>query len=268
MGLDVVVVSLTGRELEKIQSKIFDLTVREDLVRRAFHHIYSHNFQPKGRDPMAGKRTSAEYFGNDLGLARIPRIKGRPQRGRGAMVNMAVGGRRPHVTPPEKRIHKRLNRKERLLATAMAAAATGSLDMVAARGHVVDGISKLPLVVSDDLESISTTKEFLALAENLGLAPDLERVRKNIKMVGGKVRLRGRGKRVRKGPLIVFNEDRGVSMAVRNIPGVDLVLAKDVSVIHLAPGGAPGRLTVWSRSSLTTLEERLKDWVRRVEPLV
>jgi len=57
-------------------------------------------------------------------------------------------------------------------------------------------------------------------------------------------------------------------LAAKNIPGVDLVSAKDVSVIHLAPGGVPGRLTVWSKSSISTLEERLKKWVRRVNVLV
>lgn len=262
--MDIVVVSLAGRKKEKLQSRIFDLPVREDIIRRAFHHVYSHRFQPKGRDPMAGRKTSAEYFGNDLGLARIPRIKGSPHRGRGAMVNMAVGGRRAHITTPEKRIHKRLNRRERLLATAMAASATGNLDLVAARGHAVEKISRLPLVVSDDLETISTTKEFLALAENLALSPDLERVRGNIKRVGGKARLRGRGRKVRKGPLIVYNEDGGITMAARNIPGVDLVSARDLSVIHLAPGGVPGRLTVWSKASLSTFEERLKGWVKGV----
>ncbi|HYB84410.1 MAG TPA: 50S ribosomal protein L4, partial [archaeon] len=41
----------------------FDAPVRGDLIRRAVVALQSRSFQPQGRDPMAGKRTTAESMG-------------------------------------------------------------------------------------------------------------------------------------------------------------------------------------------------------------
>jgi large subunit ribosomal protein L4e len=35
---------------------------------------------------------------------------------------------------------------------------------------------------------------------------------------------------------------------------VDVVTAKDLSAEDLAPGGDPGRLTVWTKAAIETLE--------------
>ncbi len=90
------------------------------------------------------------------------------------------------------------------------------------------------------------------------------RVRGTVKTVGGKASWRGRRLKHRVGPLIIYGEDKGIAKAGRNVLGVDLVSAADVSVIHLAPGGVPGRLTVWDRRAVELLEERLKGKIRMV----
>jgi large subunit ribosomal protein L4e len=61
----------------------FSDPVRRDLIMRAYLSALSARFQPKGVDPMAGMRSSAESFGVGLGIARVPRVKGSPGPGRG-----------------------------------------------------------------------------------------------------------------------------------------------------------------------------------------
>ncbi|RLG60652.1 50S ribosomal protein L4 [Candidatus Geothermarchaeota archaeon] len=240
----------------------FNLDPREDLIRRAFVHIQSHSFQPKGRSPNAGDKPGAEYFGTGLGLARVPRIKHPPLRGRAAIAPMTRGGRRPHVTPPEKKIHKKINKKERLLALAHAIAASANREIVSKRGHKVEEVPHIPLIVSDELEEISKTRELRKVLERLGLSKELERVRSGVKIVGGKASWRGRRKKIRKGPLIVYGVNGNITYAARNMLGVDVVSAKDLSIHHLAPGGHMGRLVLWTPSAIKILEERLKGKIK------
>ena len=54
---------------------VFDTPLRPDVIKRAVLSIQSHRIQPQGRDPMAGKRTSA-VTRHRLGIARVPRVKG------------------------------------------------------------------------------------------------------------------------------------------------------------------------------------------------
>ncbi len=263
--MEIPVFNILGEEVKKIEvPKVFTVPIKLDVIRRVFIHQHTHRLQPKGRYPLAGRETGAEYFGVGLGLARVPRIKTPPLRGRAAIVAMARGGRKPHVTTPEKKIYKELNKKERLLGIAAAVAATANPELVRKRGHIIDNVPHIPLIVDEEVESISTTKEFREFAERIGIIDDILRVREKIKHVGGKAKWRGRGKKVRKGPLIVYGEDKGIFKAARNVLGVDIISARDVSVLHLAPGGVPGRLTVWIESAIPIIEERLKYVVNRV----
>ncbi len=260
----IYVYDLTGvveREIEK--PIIFRFPVREDVIFKVFTHQQSHRIQPKGRYPRAGRDRSAEFFGVGLGLARIPRIKHGPLRGTGAIVTMTRGGRRPHVTTPEKRVYKRINRKELRLAVASAVSATGVKDLIERRGHVIDRIPSFPVIVSDEVESLTKTPELMEVLDKLGFTEDINRVKENIKIVGGKAAWRGRRRKVRVGPLIVYAEDNGIVKAGRNIIGVDVVSADDVSVIHLAPGGVPGRLTLWTETAVDRVARRLDNVLRR-----
>ena len=53
--------------------------------------------------------------------------------------------------------------------------------------------------------------------------------------------------------LLVVKEKAGLAKAVRNLPGVDVVAAKDLCAEDLAPGGALGRLTVFTASALEAM---------------
>jgi large subunit ribosomal protein L4e len=71
--------------------------------------------------------------------------------------------------------------------------------------------------------------------------------------------MRGRGKKIGKGPLIVINEDKGVSKAARNLPGVDVTVLRNLNAELLAPGANAGRLVVWVKSAFTSLDETWED---------
>ncbi len=242
---------------------VFSAPYRPDLIKKAVLAQQSHRLQPYGADPMAGKRTSAESWGPGHGVSRVPRVKGsrHPAAGRGAFVPQAVGGRRAHPPKAEKVLYEKINRKERLKATASAVAATASPELVRARGHVFSA-EELPLVVEDSLEELTRAKDVLKVFSALGVAEDVERAERR-KIRAGKGKMRGRRHRTGKSVLIVVAQDRGIGRGARNLPGVDVVTARELSAEDLAPGAHAGRLTLYTESSLSVLAERFEPWAVR-----
>ena len=237
---------------------IFSYPFRPDIIQKAVIAVQSRRYQPKGRDPMAGKRNTAQFVGVGRDLSRVPRIKGDryPRAGQAAFAPSTVKGRLTHPPSPEKRLAKHINSKERLLALQSAIAATSSKDLVAARGHKVERIPSIPLIVSDQLEKLATTSEAKNALKELGLIDDLTRVKKGVKIRGGRARARGRRTKRPRGPLIVVSKDQGIGRALRNLTGVDVVQASNLNVEDLAPGTHAGRLTVWTKSAIESVEKR------------
>lgn len=257
------VLGMDGKSSGKVNvPDVFETQLRADLVKRAFWLVGSHGFQPKGRDPMAGERTSAETHSppTGTGQSRIPRVKGErySRSGLAGGVASVVKGRLPHPPRSEKVIYFGVNKKERRLATDSAIAYTAQLDAVKARGHRVKKLS-LPLVVSDDVETVEKTAELVSFFEKIDLAQELDRVKDGVKRRTGKGRLRGRVYRTGVGPLIVVTNDRGVGKAAGSIPGVQVRRVESVNVMDLAPGGVPGRLTLWTESAMSALSVRGKE---------
>jgi len=256
------VVGLNGKPSGQVEvPDVFESELRADLVRRVYWLVGSHGLQPKGRDPLAGERTTAETHSppTGTGRSRIPRVKGE-RYSRGGLaggVASVVKGRLPHPPKSEKVIHLGVNRKERRMATDSAIAYTANLEAVKSRGHRVNRPA-LPMVVADDVETLEKTSELVSFLEKVDLKAELQRVDERTKRNSGKRRLRGRVYRSGVGPLIVVTNDRGVGKAAGGIPGVQVTRVQDVSVLDLAPGGVPGRLTLWTESALSALEGRSK----------
>jgi large subunit ribosomal protein L4e len=256
------VVGVDGKASGRIDlPPVFDSQLRPDLVKRVFWLVGSHGKQPKGRDPMAGERTTAETHSppTGTGRSRIPRVKGDrySRSGLAGGVASVVKGRLPHPPRSEKVIRLRVNKKERRLATRSAIAYTADGDAVRARGHRVKKAS-LPIVVSDDVETIEKASELVSFLGKVELGEELKRVSEGTKRRSGKARLRGRAYRTGVGPLIVVTNDRGVASAAGGIPGVDVARVESLSVLELAPGGIPGRLTLWTESAISSLGERVE----------
>lgn len=249
----------SGKPHERISlPSVFSTPFRPDVIQKAVVALHSRRFQPQGRDPMAGKRTTAESFGVGRDLARVPRVKGdrSPRASQAAFAPSTVKGRLTHPPSPQRRLVKRLNKKERLLALWSAVAATGVKDLVASRGHEVEKVISIPLVVSDELQKLKTTTEARDILKGLGLWEDVERARRGIRIRAGRGRTRGRPSKHPRGPLFVIYKDEGIGKALRNLTGVDVVEASSLNVEDLAPGTHPGRLTVWTKSALESIEER------------
>jgi len=252
----VQIYDLQGKAVRRVRlPNIFQTPLRFDVIKRAVLSAQSRRYQPQGRDPRAGERTTAESWGVGHGVARVPRVKGRrsPSSGKGALAAMTVGGRRAHPPKSEKKIAKSINKKERRLAIRSAVAATADKDLVASRGHSIGEVVGIPLVVVDEIQSLEKSSDVKEVFLRLGLWSDVERVKRGIKVRAGRGKTRGRRLKRRKGPLIVVGEDRGIVKAARNLPGVGITLVRNLNAELLAPGTHPGRLTLWSESALKGL---------------
>jgi large subunit ribosomal protein L4e len=247
------VFDLNGKPVGRVRlPRVFKFPIRPDVIKKAVVTLQSHRIQPQGRDKYAGMRTTAESWGVGRGISRIPRLRGRD---RAALAPGTVGGRSAHPPVVEKKIAKNIPRKEKRLALYSAIAATASRETVESRGHVADDVPDLPLVATDEIQSLRKTSDVMNALLELGVLPDVYRVRQSIKTRAGKGKMRGRRKKVAVGPLIVVSKNEGIVQAAHNIPGVDIVTVDSLNVELLAPGTHPGRLTLWSSSSIEKLRE-------------
>jgi large subunit ribosomal protein L4e len=250
--MKISVFNIVNEKIDEIDlPKIFDTPLKKDVIKRAVIAQQSKNFQPQGRDPMAGKRNTALSKGTGHAQARLPRLK---QSNRAAFAVQAVGGHRAFPPLSEKNIVKNINKKEKRLAIRSGIAATANKEIVLARGHKLSESTNLPLVIDDTLESIQKTKEVKDFLIKLGFLDDIERVdRKTVR--AGKGKMRGRAKKIGKGPLIIISNDNGVGKAARNIPGVDVITLRNLNAELLAPGANPGRLVIWGKTAFTSLDD-------------
>jgi large subunit ribosomal protein L4e len=248
------VFDLKGEEVDKVRiPEIFKTPNRPDVIKRAVVAIQSHKYQPQGRDPMAGKKNTAESRHAGLGIARVPRLKARGQRA--AFAPGVVGGRSAHPPESQKKIRKKIPRKEMQLALRSAVAATGSKEIVASRGHMVEDVPDFPLVVVDEIQSLKKTNDIEEAFVNLGVWPDIFRVKESRKVRAGRGKMRGRKMKQAIGPLVVITKNEGVAEAARNLPGVEVASVENLNAELLAPGTHPGRLTVWTNSALEKVEK-------------
>jgi len=258
MARTVDVYDIEGKSVGKVElPHIFETPLRVDLIRRAVVALQSHTFQPQGRDPMAGKRTTAQSLGVGHGMSRIPRVKGEryPKGNLAAFAPTTVKGRLTFPPVSERKVSKKINKKELKLATLSALAATSSKELIKGRGHTITGDRNYPLIVSDELEGLSRNSEAEKILKNLEVWEDVERA-SNRKIRAGKGSVRGRPFKHPVSALVIVKKRGMVDRAFRNFPGVKVVDVKSLSVNDLAPGTHPGRLTIWSESALKGLEER------------
>ena len=265
------VFSLDGKVKGEIEVKnlFSEKEVREDLIKKVVIAMQSNRRKKYGRDPLAGKRTSAHYHGSrnlppdqrmmNRELARMKRIHGDcpPHLFLTArFVPQAVKGRVAHPPKAERDWSKKVNKKEKLKAFLSALLATIKLDWVRKRGHLYDG--ELPLIVEEGIEELKKTKEVFDVLKKLNLDKDIERAKKK-KIRAGKGKRRGRKYRKKKSVLIVVSKKCNLQKAARNLPGVEVVLYDQLNVEYLAPGTHAGRLVVWSKEAILELDRKLEE---------
>ncbi|MBI4019759.1 MAG: 50S ribosomal protein L4 [Candidatus Aenigmarchaeota archaeon] len=258
----IPVYGLKGEEKGDVTSRMFSNAVRKDLIIKAFLAEASRQRQPYGVDPLAGKRTSAKYIGRrhrrnsmmNREMARTKRIVGMGYLNFTArFVPQATKGRKAHPPKAGKVWKLKINKKERMRAMLSAIAASSQKDMVESRGHIIREVKHMPIVVNDELENLKKARDVVKTLASLGLQEEMERLSEK-KVRAGIGKMRGRRYRKRKGPLIVVKDDKGIIAAAGNIPGVDIVTSRGLSVSMLAPGASPGRLCIWTKSAIEDLE--------------
>jgi large subunit ribosomal protein L4e len=247
------VMDLSGNVIREVPlPQVFMEEYRPDLIKKAVLAMQSHRFQPKGSDPLAGRRTSAESWGPGRGVSRVPRLKdGR----RAAKAPQAAGGRRAHPPKTEKNLKLKINKKERKKAIKSAIAATANPELVRLRGHRFSEDVKLPIIVEDSFAGLEKTSEVESCLMSLGVWDDLLRAKAR-KIRAGRGKMRGRRYKTKKSILIIISGDEesgNIMKSVRNLPGVDMSYVNTLNAELFAPGTHPGRLTIWTESSLSKL---------------
>lgn len=155
-----------------------------------------------------------------------------------------------------RRWHRRISINQRRFATAVAIAATGVAPLVMARGHRVQGIPEVPLVIDrKSLSNISKTKQAVEVLKKVGAYADVERVIASRTLRAGKGKSRNRRYVQRKGPIVVYKNKGTLTKAFRNIPGVDLCCVDRLNLLKLAPGGHLGRFVVWTSDAFASLDK-------------
>lgn len=247
--MDLNIIDLSGNSTKKITSKLFDEPYRPDLIKKAVLASQANRQQPYGPHFYAGLRTSAEGWGPGRGVSRVARLR---NGSKAARIPQAVKGRQAHPPKPEADRTEKINDKERKKAIRSALSATGDVELVRKRGHKFS--AALPLVAADELSGLTKTKDVRSFFEAVKVWDDILRA-KVTRVRAGKGKLRGRRYKEPVSILIVTAQDNGIVKAARNLAGVDIVLYDQLNAELLAPGTHAGRLTIFTESAISKLEE-------------
>ncbi|DAZ92868.1 TPA: hypothetical protein N0F65_003047 [Lagenidium giganteum] len=235
---------------------VFTAPIRPDVVNFVHTNMAKNNRQAYGVSRQAGHQHSAESWGTGRAVARIPRISGggTARAGQGAFGNMCRGGRMFAPTRIWRKWHRKINVNQRRFAVASALAASALPALVTARGHRIEKVPEVPLVLEDAVESVAKTAEAAKILAKFGADADVEKVKDSKKIRTGRGKSRNRRYTTRRGPLIVYANANGAEKAFRNIPGVELANVERLNLLQLAPGGHLGRFIIWTRSAFERLD--------------
>ena len=251
----VHVYSLSGDIVKSIElPSVFQTPVRLDLIRRAVRAFQANRRQPYGPNRKAGMRHSVRWSGKGHGVSRVPRIRGTMI---GAQAPGTVGGRKGHGPKPWADWSLKINHKERRRARNAALAALKEAETVARRGHKFEAERTLPIVVENALEEREeadlTAAKGAEILRALGVYADIERAVRGTHIRAGRGKLRGRAYRTPSSVLLVTMKFDDVSRTFRNFAGVDVATPSGLNAEVLAPGGDPGRLTIFTESALDAI---------------
>jgi large subunit ribosomal protein L4e len=243
----VKVYGIDGTSKEQIDlPDVFNTPYRPDIIRKSFNTLRSNKRQPYGPDSLAGTKHATASVGKGRGMSRVPRLT---QGQRAALAPSAVGGRRAHPPKPERNWKEKINKKEKTLAKNSALAATSDKKTVTNRGHRFDDKITLPIIIDDKFEKITKTKDVIKALDKLGVYDDILRSANGKHIRAGRGKTRGRKYKTPKSILIVSTTEE-IQKSSKNLSGVDVVKPEKINIEHLAPGGDPGRLTIFTKSAL------------------
>jgi large subunit ribosomal protein L4e len=258
---------MASRPLVKVQGEkkssqvllpaVFASPIRPDVVREVHTSMAKNKRQPYAVSKRAGHQTSAESWGTGRAVARIPRVAGggTHRAGQGAFGNMCRGGRMFAPTKTWRRWHRKINVHQKRFAVCSALAASAVPALVMARGHHIEKVPEIPLVVSNtSVKDLKKTKQAVELLKKLNAYDDVEKAKDSRQIRSGKGKMRNRRYVQRRGPLIIYSKKGPLVYAFRNIPGVELCPVKSLNLLQLAPGGHLGRFCIWFKDAFQRLD--------------
>ncbi|KAG5796857.1 hypothetical protein H9Q69_004081 [Fusarium xylarioides] len=242
---------------------VFTSPIRPDIVQQVHTGIAKNKRQPYAVSEKAGHQTSAESWGTGRAVARIPRVSGggTHRAGQAAFGNMCRSGRMFAPTKIWRKWHIKVNQGQKRYAVVSALAASAAVPLLQARGHQVNSVPEVPLVVDSAVfegAAIAKTAAAFGLLKAVGAGPDIEKVKGSKKLRAGKGKLRGRRHRQRRGPLVIYDPEtdgKELVTAFRNITGVETSPVTALNLLQLAPGGHLGRFIVWTSAAFKALDE-------------
>merc|ERR1712212_1148799 len=196
---------------------VFKAPIRPDVVHFVHSNMAKNSRQPYAVHKHAGHQTSAESWGTGRAVARIPRVRGggTHRSGQAAFGNMCRGGRMFAPTKTWRRWRRKINVAQKRYAMCSAIAATGVPALVMAKGHQIGGINEVPMVVSDKVQSFQKTKEAVVFLRRNKAWADVAKVYTTRRMRAGKGKLRNRRHVQKLGPLVIYDQDQGLTKAFR-----------------------------------------------------
>jgi large subunit ribosomal protein L4e len=250
-------VSVQGTDTQVKLPNVFLAPIRSDIVQFIHTNMAKNRRQAYAVKYEAGMQHSAESWGTGRAVSRIPRVSGggTSRAGQGAFGNMCRSGRMFAPTKTWRKWHRKINMNQKRYAVVSALAASALPALVMARGHKVDDVPEFPLVVPNSFESIQKTKAAVAALQKVGAYADVEKSKASRQLRAGRGKMRDRRHVQRRGPLIVYSEDNGITKAFRNLPGVELENVERLNLLKLAPGGHLGRFIIWTESAFRRCNE-------------
>jgi large subunit ribosomal protein L4e len=231
--------------------------IRNDVVHHVHANMAKNHRQAYSVALLSGMQSSAASWGTGRAVSRIPRVPGggTHRSGQGAFGNMCRGGRMFAPTKIWRKWHRKVPLQQKRFAVVSALAASALPALVMARGHDIEDVAEVPLVVDSGAESIKKTSGAVTMLKKLGAYDDVERAKASRKIRAGKGKMRNRRFVSRRGPLVIYDKDDGIVKAFRNLPGVDLCQVSRLNLLQLAPGGHIGRFVVWTEGAVSKLDE-------------
>jgi large subunit ribosomal protein L4e len=166
---------------------------------------------------------------------------------------MCKGGRMFAPTKTVRRWHRKINLHQKRFAVVSAIAASSLPSLLMARGHKIENIAEVPLVVDDSIQGYEKTKQAIAFLGATKAIDDVNRVNDSKQLRAGHGKWRNRRYVHARGPMLVFPDNKGVR-AFRNVFGLDLANVNALNLLHLAPGGHLGRFCIWTKSAFEKLD--------------
>jgi large subunit ribosomal protein L4e len=251
------VFSLSGEKNGETNTpSVMNAPLRPDIVQFVHTNLNKNKRQAYAVSIYAGKQVSASSWGTGRAVARIPRVGGggTSRSGQGAFGNMCRGGRMFAPTKTWRRWHRKVNNTQKRYAIASSLAASAIPALIMARGHRIDDVPEIPLIMDDAIESTKKTATAKDILASVGALEDVEKASESKQIRSGKGKMRNRRYTLRRGPLIIYNQDNGVEQAFRNLPGIELCCVTRLNLLQLAPGGHMGRFCIWSQSAIDKLD--------------